>query len=399
MTVSARRRVRVTPLFDTLLAFSIGFLSAIQLFPLPLNVAVVDPAILILHLAVLGILLSNSEKVLDRKATSILVALWLILLASLLGTFSAQNTANSLVQVVRDMYAFAILLGLLVWLRHRPSAWRPLAYGLLGVALLCALLIFVVGGRRPAGTFSNPNYAGHYLAAVTIFLVVCRRALPRPSMLLIPVLIVGILGTASFGALSMLAAAGAYGLYGRTGRLAVGSRLLARLALGIVLILILLNASVLQALLTSDRAAAENLDAQRLDRTSSTRFEIWTAGLQQVPSHPFGVGPGAVRDEGLGAYDRELHSDPIAYLVERGALGLAGLVLLFLVLWRFTPRHGSARILLVALALGSLTRETLNYRHLWILLALALIFDESVLERDEAQDSDEVPAGLDKIAT
>jgi hypothetical protein len=65
----------------------------------------------------------------------------------------------------------------------------------------------------------------------------------------------------------------------------------------------------------------------------------------------------------------------LAYLVERSVVGLVGLVGFVIVLWRRMPRSGAARVLLGIVMVGSLVRETLNYRHVWIILAIALVVD------------------------
>jgi hypothetical protein len=79
--------------------------------------------------------------------------------------------------------------------------------------------------------------------------------------------------------------------------------------------------------------------------------------------------------------DQEAHNEFLAYLTERSLIGLIGLILLYLAIWRLGPRGGVTRALVIGFALQSLVRETLHYRHLWLLLAFALVLDETADEQ------------------
>lgn len=360
-------------ILDGAVAFLVGSLCAIQLSRLPFNVALVDATLIVVGIYAVGYALLRRTCGFGLRYSP-RIWLWLILVGSVLGTFAARSVENSVVQILRDAYAFSIFFAVAFWLWMKPHTWRPMVAGLFLVATVCSVMIIVDGGRRPAGTFLNPNYAGSFLAAVLILLLLVGFKVSRWWVLLVPVMGLAILYTASFGALTMLGTAFLAWLWlGRSGgpvvrRLAVTGVLIAAAACA-------LSFGLFGAIGQSDQANEGNLGTDRLAYSSQTRTFIWRSGLELLPEHPLGVGPDAVRNERLVLGGLELHNDPLAYLVERGPIGLVGLVGFGACLWRSSPKRGISRVLMLAFAVSSLTRDVLNFRHLWIILAVALIYD------------------------
>ena len=105
---------------------------------------------------------------------------------------------------------------------------------------------------------------------------------------------------------------------------------------------------------------------------------MWDEAIGKVPDAPWGVGPGSVRGLDLNAHETELHNEPLAYLVERGVIGLFGLFLMWFAMLRLCPRGTQARAMVLAYIFGSFFRETAHYRHFWVFLALALVRAEQV---------------------
>lgn len=356
----------------------LGFLLAIGVgimpVPLVLNTQPVD-GLIILFLAPTALFAwargSSPSWTLLRRCVP---WLWLILLADLVSLYSGGATLDGGIQIARDFFAFLIFFVVLRFLDERPAAVRGVLVGLSMAAATCAMLVIASPQARPVGTYDNVNLAAHFLAGFAVVLY-ASDVRPRLKWPLLALVLFGVVQTFSYGALTVIFAAAGYRAwcYRPVGSSAPG--LLARRVLVVVALLAILTSGVLSDVTTSSQIADSQYDASRYDRSSSARLEGWVAGLELVPGAPQGYGPGAAAN-GL-VLDRfiEFHNDYVSYLVERGVLGLVGLLGLLLVLWRRGRPGGDARMLMVAFAVGSLTRETLNYRHLWLMLALLLVIE------------------------
>jgi hypothetical protein len=159
---------------------------------------------------------------------------------------------------------------------------------------------------------------------------------------------------------------------------------LAALAGAVLCLLMILSTpsgslAILAAL--SDTKGVLLMTLGRLGKGFASRADIWTTAWQAFQRYPIGLGPGTSQI-GLGG---ELHNDFLSHLVERSALGLAGL--LWSVVNTFVCLGKMARVerepdrkfplavgpLLAGFASAlpfMLTHEILHFRHHWILLAL-----------------------------
>jgi hypothetical protein len=300
--------------------------------------------------------------------------LWLIAVGSVIGMFSTVNLDASVLQFIRDLYAYAVFFAVLVWLILKPDTWKAMAKGVFVIGAICALVVFMQGELRPSGTFRNPNYAGHFLSLAVILLIGVRSSLGRYWLLLVPLLVAGVLRTASFGGVVMLGGGLFVLVWVSAPRLRPGARFIVR-ALLVAVVAFVAFSGVVDSALQSREATRTGLGENRFEKSSTGRLQRYGIGLQLAAEHPFGIGPGGALYEDAALGDHELHNDPLAYLVERSALGFLGLVGFVVTLWRRMPRGGVARTMLGIVMVGSLVRETLNYRHVWIMLALALVFD------------------------
>lgn len=358
---------------DRLVAFLVGALSGLQPFLLPLNLAIVDAVILYVML----VAVTNMPRLRNGPLNTFRACapwLWMIAVGSVVGMFSTVHLGASVLQFTRDFYAYGVFFAVLAWLILKPDTWSAMATGVFAIAGICALVTFVQTDLRPSGTFLNPNYAGHFMAMSLVLLVAVRARVGRAWLLLVPLLLAGVLRTASFGGIVMLAGGVCVLVWVGAKRLSPGTRHLVRALLVAVFAFIALS-GVVTNVLASNEATQSGLGENRLDKSSTGRLERWSVGLQIAAEHPFGIGPGGAQYEAAALGEHELHNDPLAYLVERSVVGLVGLVGFVIVLWRRMPRSGAARVLLGIVMVGSLVRETLNYRHVWIILAIALVVD------------------------
>ena len=312
----------------------------------------------------------------SRALRELAPGLWLIAFATTLSLYSSGLQSWALLSIVQSIYAVALFLAIyrVLWCTRNHLDAYARAVGGAVVVVVASLVLSLEPGARPAGTFYHPNYAGHFLAMVAIATPYAHGPLwvRRGTVLLA---CVGVVLTASFGALLMLASAAGFVLLRRLSML-WGAALL---AVSAVVALVIPPDS----LITQQGAVTETLSVQRFERSATGRFELWrTAGAAAVRA-PQGVGPDGLRQLDLvGSGEIEAHNLYLSYLAERGALGLFGLVLLGALAWRHAPRAGAARPLLAAIFVANLFRETAHYRHMWVLLALALAGDYARLERD-----------------
>src|SRR6185295_17201312 len=129
----------------------------------------------------------------------------------------------------------------------------------------------------------------------------------------------------------------------------------------------------------------------------------WTNLLRTYARKPAGIGPGnsrlvelsieqRVRRESL--LSKEAHNDYLGYLVERGPLGLLGMLAIkveafyWIVRWWNRRRKGGHRsggavaaaaiAGLVATSVHSFTVEMLHFRHAWLFLAVVCSLDGMV---------------------
>jgi O-antigen ligase len=306
---------------------------------------------------------------------------WIALIAAgtLLSLYSAGLQPWAGIDMAQTGYSLAIFFGMfaVMWTRREFTVLFACALSV-GIAVTTVdIALAYAPGFRPSGLFYHPNYAGHFLVAAAI---VCWFGLPwRPvrwAVLLLAA--VGVFLTASFGALLMVIVFLAYTLapFLRT-RPAVVLVALAALIAGLWL-----GAGAIGKALTGDVQATDTLSESRLERSASGRLAVWSESLSVVPYHPLGVGPDGLHNRGLIDVAREPHNLYVAYLAERGVIGLVGVLGLGFTLWRLARPRGIARGLLLAFAAGNLVRETMHYRHMWVILALALVLDQVATARD-----------------
>lgn len=275
------------------------------------------------------------------------LGMWFILLGSFVGTFFSFDPLASIIFITKEVYLYAWFVTLVsVFASLEPDLVRRILLVWLAVAVLHGVLLVaefvspnfygffisalgkigIVDARyvgRPAGFFEDPVWAALFqlMGFVPLLLGGLRRGL---SLFLGTVLLSSILATASLGALGSLLGASVVAvvlllLMGRHLKFLVW--LAAVMACAVGLIYITIN------LLPDVRARLEHLTTDRAAHTAGERLHIWGGGTEVLFSREaiLGVGPNNYRDF---LEDKTLHNDTLEFGVERGVIGLLGLVLL-----------------------------------------------------------------------
>jgi O-antigen ligase len=324
--------------------------------------------------------------------------LWLILLGSLLGLFGVGLpfwAFSSLARLVAAIFSFFAFMHLFV---TRPRLIKPAIIGTWagwGLTIFWLVVVEGFGNMRPDAFFSHPNYPGHYLVTAACILFAYYRSF-KVRAFVIGATALGVFATASFGAMAMGLALVAVGLYRVVGRQVAALAIV--VVSSLILIVLLFGVSVQVEADESTLDVNRTLNAKRFERSRDGRLQLWSEGIDAWTDSPFGVGPDGVKNRRIGVRGGEpgsggsfeIHADALGYLVERGIIGLVGYVGLWVTLWRSDSKRGIGRALITALVVAGLFRETIHYRHAWLMLAIAFSLD--YLRQNE--DGEDEPSAL-----
>jgi O-antigen ligase len=126
----------------------------------------------------------------------------------------------------------------------------------------------------------------------------------------------------------------------------------------------------------------------RFDKSSGGRLDLWGRGIDALLEHNaffWGVGPENFRIVDEAQTDNQLHNDTLAFMVERGLLGLIGLGLFagitftkgvhILQIYRKYPKRARLGVViflgaLMSTIVESLTHQIFHTRELWLVLAV-----------------------------
>jgi O-antigen ligase/polysaccharide polymerase Wzy-like membrane protein len=342
----------------------------------------------------------------------------MITVGSLAAMVNAESPSAAFLAMAQDAYLFLWFIMLVQVLRDRDltavqGTWIAAAtvialYGIFIVITeghLSLMDIVKPTGKRAYGTFYDPNmFAGYLVMSLFVVLSMGRR-LPWwvrwGSMLTMLVCIVAT--KSNGGMLSLVVGFGAWLLMRawtrnvRPAAVVACALLVASLGLGALW----MNAGV--GIGASQLSSFEsNSFLARAGHSSEGRFTIWKNLQSTWARTPLGIGPGNSTFLTLSVEDRlrpnslqakEAHNDYLAYAIERGPLGLLGL----LVLWgsafgklgamakrsddgqgtpdRDGPMVAALTGALAASAVHALTIEVLHFRHFWMLMAMICAID------------------------
>ena len=327
-------------------------------------------------------------------ALPLVTPLWLIVIGSVTGMWSAPSLTWSVLTTCRGLYLYAWFVTLTDFLarsRCVVSAIRvwvvvAVALGAAGAADRFGGLaqgILLESAARAQGTFENPNMFGNYLV-VSFFLAWAAAAAGWWRLYLtLPILAGGVVATGSNGALLSLTTGSGLTLLirpGRWRRVRLGG---AVAVVGIVLAVVgpwhTTVAAVAAKVFSRDRG---ELGGAVL-KGYAERAIIWSEALDTLGRHPAGSGPGSfelVSGDVSGTYN-SAHNDYLGMLVERGPIGLLGwcgvLAAVALLVDRLRRAGPAAPLawaplagLVAATAAHAMVVELFHFRHVWFAFAL-----------------------------
>jgi O-antigen ligase len=327
----------------------------------------------------------------------------------LAGSVAAYHSGDALalLPVVQDLF-------LLVWAACIANAVRQYRWllaavlkawvwsGLAWAVVLCvgkmANISWMAGlsskdGGRASLTFADPNLCANYFLIVVALLLatsVVRRRWARFLALCTVLLAIVFTGSngAAIGLGAMVATSLVVGMVRRRGVvIATAVACVTVATFAAVAPHIDLNAIGSKA---SDSVQVLRDSLGRTDESSGSRTELATETIGlYLEGDLLGVGPGRTKATLSGQaapYIKEAHNDYLATIVERGAAGGAGLVVLIIIiafrlgrvtLWpqdpevqALVPRPQWLLGLCCALAVAGLFYEVLHFRHVWAYLGL-----------------------------
>lgn len=366
----------------------------------PLNSSPVDLALLLTVLATAVWVGAGSV----RLRAPYGVAMGLMVLGGAVAGLIGPLPGTSLITLLQDLVLVAWTIAI-VNLARRPGVLRLLSTTWALTSVVCAAVLVgaaVFGwtavegfiakdGNRAAFTFGDPDYASTYwVFSVFIVYATQRPRTPWLRWLGYVLLVWSLVLTESNGGLVALPVGVLFAVV-----VAVGRRFGVMTALVTLLVVGAGVGTVLTAVpFPQVQQWARNSGQQllvdtlgRSDASSSQRSLIIQETFQLYDTDgPLGAGPGTTKTlmiERQFAYAREAHDDLLAALVERGIIGVAGmLVLVAGAAWRAgrvlrgpprgwpeLPRPAGLVAGLVAATLSGTFYEVLHFRYVWLLLA------------------------------
>jgi hypothetical protein len=381
----------------------------------PARLAFVD-GLIVLGLGAFGI-----QFLAQRESIQIpyLGPVFMIAVGSIVAVSSALSPGLSFLAMAQDAYLFLWFIMLVHLLKDRDLIpiqrtwmWVGVAISLYGLFILMTehhmgLLDMVKPrGRRELSTFYDPNMlAGYLVMSVFFVLSLGKRVSPLLKWGSIGIMMVGILASKSLGGNSSLMVGLAVWALMRA-RTRRSHPLLVAVAglLAVCMALLTVWLTVGMGVGSAELSEFESHSfLARASHSSAGRFTIWKNLEDTYKRHPLGIGPGnsssltfksaaqRLRPGSLQA--KEAHNDYLAYAIERGPLGILGLLLMLGAAFgklfaaarppegrappddRLGPLVAAAAGALAASAVHGLTIEVLHFRHFWMLMAIICAID------------------------
>ena len=366
---------RVSVVLRAAIVFS--YAGVVVLRPgLPHNTAFVD---LVLAAVSFGALLSMARQgsPASEGAKRSLPWLWLIILGSLLGLSGVGMASWGVSDLAIGL--FAMITFFCYWhLIHLHHLERYAVWGTVAGLAITLITVVTDGNLRNAGLFSQPNYPGHYAVLAAMILVYASRHWWAKALAIVAMIVV-IQETGSFGAIVMVAVILAVlGWRLVTRHSAILAALLVAVALFGVFVVGSFVSTGSSGLNTQVPNVSGSINSTRFAKSKGSRFQLWSDDLRAWGQEPLGLGPAGILHRQVSilfGVPLEVHNDLLSYLVERGVVGVVGFIGFWATMWRLARRRGLARLMLITILVAGVFRETMHYRHVWLLLAVAYVLD------------------------
>jgi hypothetical protein len=345
---------------------------------------------------------------------SYIVPMWFVLMSSFISTYTSPSPTNSLIVILKEVYLFVWFLvatALLIQLnakdlRQVMRIWTVLVicHGALMIAQFISPAIWEftnslggnsarLEGYRAAGLFicdkagcANKAAFFQLMGFVPLLLSGYSR---RITLLLGIFLFASMMTSGSMGAAIAFSA----GLLVSIIAIAYIKRNLWVVIKGFILVgfVVLILGGVLYLVGSESPDQLNHFDSiilGRYDKSSAGRFGLWGRGVNVLLENNaflWGVGPENFRVVDASGNDNQLHNDTLAFLVERGLLGLIGLGLFagigmskavhILQIYEKDPKRAGFEVVvflaaLTATIVESLTHQVFHSRELWLVLAV-----------------------------
>ena len=338
---------------------------------------------------------------LNRKPVKFhfLAPLFVYLLGTVLGMFSSKFVLYNIYTIGQDLYLYIWFVLMCVVL----AVERNEKYLVVAWMVAAMIVVFVtadgsifetVDVSRLEFSFRNPNRAAAYFV-LGIFLSFHPVVPWVLRFVIVGLLVKALLATGSAGGLlAFLAGAGVLVVIWFYLRYGDRLRLQAVMLIGLCGILLVGALLMTGEGLRQGYSDATGQAGARVDRSADVRQMIWANGLATFREHPLGIGPGSFFQQfptefGRDSKNVELHSDWFSTLVERGVVGIAGLVGLIVAIGIKTLKliglgileNNDKRYSLWIAALAgatvsyialSFTHEVLHHETFWLVLALIM---------------------------
>jgi len=359
----------------------------------------------------------------QRLKFPLLIPMWLILLSSLVATLLGFVQLDSIIAIVQEIYLivwFIALTNVLMTFSLSDLDWLMKIWALIACveAVTTLMGMFRIGPSifytlpyrdqsfrteisRAVGTYVNPNAVAVYLS-VSFFVVLATSWSAWLRLAMSAWIYVGMIGTGSNGAL--VSTLGSFMILVIVNSVIRNHRTSvlwgAVLGLGVSLAA---TAALIPGLLTSLWPASQLgtnrdllfLTLGRVVTSLTKRLELAESALKVYMRHPLGIGP-----NGFFSLQLSLHSDYLAFLFERGPIGLIGWLWLVGATLYASLRaarqlvDGSQRWCVLALGAGFLacainafTHEISHMRQVWVLMAFIFAFSYAFPMHQEARSS------------